>query len=151
MTQFSEFSEIGEFREIQNSLDIRDCKWAQFDLSEFPKVKVKMNGVIQDSQDYENFIHNWRELYKRNTVFTLHFDTTDVGMVSIKYAFRMRSFIRELKSSYPRLLSKSYIEVNSRWVRFLLRFIFMLERPVADVHIYQENVPGHTLVRGIDS
>lgn len=135
-----------EFKEIHSTLDIKDSKWAQFDTSDFPRVKINMTGVINSPEDYEKFIHNWRQLYKRNTVFTLHFDTSNVGMVSIKYAFKMRSFIRELKSKYPRLLTKSYIKVNSKWVRFLLKIIFFMEKPVADVYIYQDGVEGYSIV-----
>lgn len=135
-----------EFREIQNSLDIRQGKWSHFDLSEFPKVKIDMKGVIDNPREYETFVHNWRELYKRNTVFTLHFDTTEVGMVSMKYAFKMRAFIRELKSNYPKLLQKSYIKVNSKWTRFLLKIMFFMEKPVADVYIYQEGIEGYSIV-----
>ncbi len=138
---------MAEFKEIHNTLDMKESAWASFDVTEFPEVKVNMKGVINSPEDYDNFIHNWRELYKRNTVFTLHFDTTNVGMVSMKYAFKMRSFIRELKANYPRLLSKSYIEVNSRWVRSLLKIIFFMEKPVADVHIYQEGTPGYSVVK----
>jgi hypothetical protein len=52
----------------------------------------------------------------------------------------MRSFIRRLKSDYPRLLEKSYIKVKSRWVRYLLSFIFFLEKPVAPVYLYSGNI-----------
>jgi len=138
---------MSEFREIHSTLNMKESNWASFDTSEFPDVKVKMKGVINSREEYDNFIHNWKELYSRNTVFNLSFDTTEVGMVSMKYAYKMRSFIRELKSNYPRLLTKSYIEVNSRWVRALLKIIFFMEKPVADVHIYQDGVSGFTLVK----
>ena len=112
--------------------------WASYDTSRFPDVKIKMSGKIENQKDFDNFIEGWRNLYSRNERFTLTFDTKEVGMVSMKYAFQMRAFIRELKSNYPRLLQKSYISTNSRWVRFLLKVIFFMEKPVADVIIQNE-------------
>ena len=113
--------------------------WASYDTSSFPDVKIKMSGKIENQKDFDNFIEGWRDLYKRNERFTLTFDTKEVGMVSMKYAFQMRSFIRELKSNYPRLLQKSYISTESKWVRFLLKVIFFMEKPVADVIIQNES------------
>jgi hypothetical protein len=107
--------------------------WATYDISSFPEVKVKLSGKIENWEDFRHFLDGWRDLYKEEKKFTLHFDTSEVGSVSMKYAFEMRNFIRELKSSHPRFLESSYITVNSRWVRFLLRFIFFLEKPVAPV------------------
>lgn len=138
---------MSEFSEIYNSLDIKEGKWAHFDTSDFPRVKVNMTGVIESPEEYEKFIHNWRQLYKRNTVFTLNFDTTNVGMVNMKYAFKMRSFIRELKSNHPKLLTKSYIKVNSKWNRFLLKIMFFMEKPVADVYVYQDGIEGYSIFR----
>ena len=119
---------------LKNEVFEPDAKhWATYDMTSFPEVRVKLTGKIDGWADFRHFLNGWRDLYKENKRFTLHFDTTEVGSVSMKYAFEMRNFIRELKSDYPRLLESSYITVNSRWVRFLLRFIFFLEKPVAPV------------------
>lgn len=121
--------------------------WANFDTSNFPDVKVTMEGVINNQKEFDDFIQGWRELYSSGETFELEFDTSKVGSVSMKYAFQMRSFIRELKSSYPRLLVKSHIKVNSRWVRFLLKIIFFFEKPVADVYIQNESDNSVSIVK----
>ena len=107
--------------------------WATYDTTSFPEVRVKLTGKIDGWGDFRHFLNGWKDLYKNEKKFNLHFDTSEVGSVSMKYAFQMRNFIRELKSDYPRLLESSYITVNSRWVKFLLSFIFFLEKPVAPV------------------
>ena len=99
--------------------------WASYDTSSFPDVKIKMSGKIENQKDFDNFIEGWRDLYKRNERFTLTFDTKEVGMVSMKYAFQMRSFIRELKSNFEEAVR-------------LEKQIFM-EKPVADVIIQNES------------
>lgn len=117
--------------------------WATFDTTLFPNVKVIMSGVIEKQKDFDDFVNQWRNLYNMNQGFVLEFDTTNVGTVSMKYAFQMRNFIRELKSNYPKLLQKSHIKVKSKWVRFLLKIIFFFEKPVADVYI--ENINDNSI------
>ena len=114
-------------------------KWANFDTSTFPLVKVTMNRNIDSDEEFTKFLEDWEDLYLKNQNFTLFFDTTNVGFVSMKYAFRMRSFIRRLKTKFPDLLERSLIKVDSGWVRFLLRVIFTFEKPVADVYIHSGN------------
>ena len=88
--------------------------WATYDVTSFPEVKVKLSGKIRDWDDFHHFLDGWRNLYKENKRFTLHFDTSEVGSVSMKYAFEMRNFIRELKSNQPKLLESSYITAKTR-------------------------------------
>ena len=57
----------------------------------------------------------------------------------MKYAIKMSSFIKRLKSDYPRLLQRSFIKVRSSWVKFLLRTIFFVEKPVADVYVFKSS------------
>ena len=121
--------------------------WSSFDTSNFPKVKVNMEGVINNQKEFDDFLQDWRGLYSKGERFELEFDTSKVGNVSMKYAFQMRSFIRELKSNYPRLLERSHIKVNSRWVRFLLKIIFFFEKPVADVYIENTRDNSVTVVK----
>ena len=47
---------MSEFKEIHSTLDIRESKWAHFDTTDFPRVKINMTGVINSSEDYDNFI-----------------------------------------------------------------------------------------------
>ena len=82
--------------------------WAHFDTEKFPFVKVTMKNSIKNDEDFENFLNSWEELYEKQRYFTLYFDTTDVGFVSMKYAIKMSSFIKRLKSDYPRLTKKFY-------------------------------------------
>lgn len=123
-----------------NVLIKENSTWAQYDTSEFPLVKVTLKNKIRSDEEFDHFLQEWENLYSKDESFTLYFDTTEVGMVGMKYAFRMRSFIRRLKSDYPRLLEKSYIRVNSKWVKFLLSIMFTMEKPVAPVYVYSGDI-----------
>lgn len=113
--------------------------WSNFNTTNFPDVKVELREKITNDEDFNNFLKSWEEIYDGQKYFTLDFNTEKVGMVHMKYAYRMKSFIRMLKKDKPRLLTASYIRASSSWVRFLLRFIFMFEKPVAPVYIHDFN------------
>ena len=110
--------------------------WATFDDSNFPKVNVTFNGVPENDEDFNNFLTTWSSYNsERNSEqYVFVFDTTNVGMVNPKYAIRMSSFIKELKKN-PQFLKASVIRCNSSYTRFLLRIIFWIQKPVANVYI----------------
>ena len=144
MSKKVELRDPKRFNTNLNKMDIslsrqEPKRWASFDTSTFPVVKVYMKRNISSDEEFDNFLQDWENLYKRNQNFVLFFDTSDVGFVSMKYAFRMRGFIRRLKTQFPDLLDRSLIKVRSGWVRFLLKIIFSLEKPVADVYIHSGN------------
>ena len=115
--------------------------WATFDESDFPKIKITLNGVPENEEDFTNFLTKWdsyngEHLNGKNYVFI--FDTNNVGMVNPKYALKMSSFIKELKAK-PQFLKASVIKCNSAYTRFLLRIIFWLQKPVANVYIISKD------------
>ena len=78
--------------------------------------------------------------YQGNHVpYIFIFDTREVGFVNIKYAFRMSSFIKQLKTSEHQYLRGSIIVTGGVWSRFLLKIIFWTQRPVAPVYLTDNN------------
>ena len=125
-------------------------KWAVYDTTEHPKVKVKFKYNINSDEEFEYFLKEWIDLYERKENFTLEFDTTDVGFVNIKYAYKMTKFIEKLKKDYPiQYLKESTIIVSSFYVKTLLNLIFYFQEPVCPIYItkkinktYSKNVAG---------
>ena len=110
--------------------------WATFDDSEFPKVKITLNGVPENNNDFIDFLTKW-DSYNSSKYdaekYVFLFDTTNVGMVNPKYALKMGDFIKELKKK-PQSLKASVIKCNSSYTRFLLRVIFWLQKPLQCIH-----------------
>ena len=119
------------------TIPLREKKtWASYDLTNFPIVNVKLKGKINSEEDFNHFTSEWLEVYKLNQKFNFVFDATEVGAVSMKYAFKMGDFIKKLKREYENsILKSSIIITNSRWVRFLLKVTFWSESPVAPVYV----------------
>ena len=112
--------------------------WGEFDMSEFPIVWVKLGKNLND-QDWDQFKKDWLECYEDGREFAMIFDTSNVGWVNPKYAFRMASFIDELRrteiNNGKQLLRQSFIQCDSAYVRMLLKMIFAINKPVAPVSI----------------
>lgn len=115
-----------------------DQNWATYDHGNFPVVKIKLSKSIRDNEDFNNFLNGWLKCYDNKKHFIMIFDTTDVGFVNMKYAFKMVSFIDELKKINNGLLLKSYIIYDSFYVRMLLKLIFSLKKPIAPVIIHKK-------------
>ena len=110
--------------------------WAEYNYSAYPLVEVNMKGTIKSDEEFDAFITEWKELYDRQTPFVFIFDTREVGWVSMRYAFKMARFIKELKKEKKQWLNMSAIIVNSWWVKILLKLIFKIESPVAPVEYH---------------
>lgn len=116
--------------------------WATFDDTEYPLIKVKLEGKIKNNVDFFNFTTTWRSYNNRHTHYVFVFDATRVGYVNMKYAFKMASFIKELKRE-TQYLKSSIIIVENKYLKFLLNLIFKLQKPVADVYITNDSSTEH--------
>jgi hypothetical protein len=110
--------------------------FAEFDESESPLIKVKMNNVPESDYEFNSFLDKWSELYEKRRDFKFLFDTTNVGLPHIKYSIKMSQFIKELKKKEYQYLQESIILINNNKVKWLLDFIFTIQPPVAPVYIY---------------
>ena len=98
--------------------------WAEYNYSSYPIVEIRMKGTIKNNEDYEDFINQWKRLNERKKDFVFIFDTREVGYVSMKYAFKMANFIKELKKEPKQYLRYSCIITGNWWTRLLLKLIF---------------------------
>tara|TARA_Y100000287_G_C14050721_1_gene271062 strand:+ start:44 stop:481 length:438 start_codon:yes stop_codon:yes gene_type:complete len=116
--------------------------WATFDDSEYPLIRVKLKGKIKNNVDFCNFTTTWESYNSRRTEYIFVFDSREVGYVNMKYAFKMASFIKDLKRK-EQYLKSSIIIVENKYLRFLLNLIFKLQKPVADVYMTRDASENH--------
>ena len=62
-------------------------------------VNVKMNGVPENNEDFQNFLDTWNsynseKLNSGKVPYIFVFDTTEVGMVNMKYAIKMTILLK---------------------------------------------------------
>ena len=109
--------------------------FSEYNLSNFPEVEVVFGKTIKDDADFDKFITNWKDLYHRKTDFFFLMDTSKTGLVSIKYCYEMTKFIKHVKKTDPKFLKYSIILVCNQIVMSLLKFIFMMSKPLAPVYL----------------
>ena len=124
--------------------------WAVYNYEFYPVVFVTLTENIENDKDFEDFLERWMLLYKEQKDFMFVFDISKVGFVSPKYAWKMSSFIKELKKENVQYLKHCSIVTGNWWANFLLKFIFFLETPVCPVD-YHKNFKTLSIKTLIDN
>ena len=112
-----------------------------FNTDEFPNVKVSFHGQIKTDEEFNQFTNSWLSLYDKATPFTMIFDTTHMKIPELKYSIKLSQFIKTLKRKNPQYLKQSFIIIKKRIIVLLLDFIFLLQPPVAPVHLTKKFPP----------
>lgn len=116
--------------------------FAKYDLNKWPMVYITMVGNIKSYLEYNEFTITWLNLYDKSEPFTMLFDATNFGEVSIFYAIKMAMFIKKIKRKSPQYLQKSIIMLQSNWLKHLINLMFFIESPVAPVYVYYKDEHG---------
>lgn len=106
-----------------------------FDYNEYPNIKINLGESINSDKDFKTITENWLSLYKLQNNFTLEFDSKELKYVNIKYCFYMVFFIKKLKRKKPQYLQKSKIHIYNNYIFKLAKYIFYIEKPVAQVEL----------------
>lgn len=120
--------------------------FAEFIYKNFPYVLVKLNSTIEDDDDFEAFTAEWLSIYNRQKNFEFIFDARRVGWIPIKYAFKMSTFISNLKELNNTSLKRSVMISDSSFVKAILGLIFTIQSPVAPVYIVSNLEELHQLL-----
>ena len=114
--------------------------WATYNYDNFPTVNVSISGIIENDDDFSQFIQEWLTLFRKGDDFNFYFDTLNCGLINLKYALWMAIWIKRFKWNRYKNLKFSKILVSHSSVLYLLRLIFYIERPIAPVEvIYKKN------------
>ena len=109
--------------------------FADFNLENFPLVKVKFKSNVENDEDFDYFLKGWMSIHNQKKEYTLLFDTSEIGIMNPKYALRTATFIKEFKKMDQQFLKKSIIIVTNKYIRYLMDFVFNFQKPSAPVYI----------------
>ncbi len=113
--------------------------FSEYNYDDFPIVKVLFHEGPNSIIEFEEFINKWIELYDKGEYFTFIFDTTQMIDPAYKYVLKMSEFIKNLKRREIQYLEKSIILINNNKIKYLLDAVFCIQKPVANVYIYNIN------------
>jgi hypothetical protein len=126
--------------------------FATFDDTAFPLIRVRL-GSISDDDDFFIFLKQWESYDSKYENYTFVFDTTNVGYIPIKYAYKMSLFISELKQRKAIhnnvYLERSIIIASSWYVRGLFHLIFSMQKPVAPVYMIDDKTRVQQLLENL--
>ena len=125
--------------------------WANYYYNENSLVKIKFTNGIENSDDFNNFINKWRQLYLEKQNFTFIFDTINTSLVNPYYCYLMANFISELKRNDIQYLNYSVIIVKNTAIKILLNIIFGIQKPVAPVFLIDNNIENQLVVNEIQN
>ena len=108
--------------------------FATIDKSNFPVVRVTFSDDI-DETSFNDFLNEWRQLYREKKEFSFIFDTINMGFPPISYCYLMIQFLQSMKSQKKHYLKNSTIIVPNDYLIYLLNLIFMVESPISDVTV----------------
>jgi len=123
--------------------------WSNYYFNESNLVKVNFSGNIADTDDFNNFINQWKDLYAEKKEFSFVFDTINTSFVNPYYSYLMASFIKELKKETKQYLNFSVIIVKNYAIRVLLNIIFAIQKPVAPVFLINNNDSNKEIINEI--
>ena len=108
--------------------------FATIDKSNFPVVRITFSDDI-DETSFNDFLNEWRQLYREKKEFSFIFDTINMGFPPISYCYLMIQFLQSMKSQKKHYLKNSTIIVPNDYLIYLLNLIFMVESPISDVTV----------------
>ena len=111
----------------------KEKRGIKVDKSDYPNLRFDMYSITNDVE-YNIITNEWRKLYNRNKEFMLTYETKELHDVSWKYVFKLPFFMREI-GRLPRLLKHSHIYVYDYRILKMLKFIFMVQKPLATVYV----------------
>lgn len=105
-----------------------------------PLIEVKFTSEKFTDENYNNFLNKWIELYEKGEDFSFVMDTCDIKDIPhMKYSIGLCIFIKNLKKTYSnQYLKYSTIIINDNRIKYLLDFIFTIQKPVAPVKIINQ-------------
>ena len=112
----------------------------EINLSLFPIVLIKFKNQEINDRDFDFFLRSWENIYSYKKNFALIFDMIDMPIYSLRYSFKMASFIKKIRGFSIQYLKKSIMIIDNDKILQMLKFIFYLQPPVADIYITKENV-----------
>ena len=124
--------------------------WSDYHYKENDLVKVRFNGGINESKDFDDFIQKWKNLYEEKKEFSFLFDTINTSFVNPYYSYMMANFIKELKKEPKQYLNYSVIIVKNYYIRILLNIIFAFQKPVAPVFLIENNSSNTELIKQLN-
>ena len=126
--------------------------FTEFNFDKFPLVYIKLNKNIENDEDLDYFFNTWLKLYENKKNFSFIFNTLECGLIKIRYAYAVANFIKLLKKNNKvHYLENSILILNSKWMHYLLKTIFYIQKPISKVYIVSNIEEANSVYESISN
>ena len=110
--------------------------FAVFNVSNWPVVHVKLTGVPEDLEEFEDYLTGFELLYGKKRRFNLIIDSTDIGNVSMYYIARQAFHMHSNEEKTNEYVDKVALVVTADSVTTLLNALFSMKKPICETEVF---------------
>jgi hypothetical protein len=88
--------------------------FAHFNFEQFPFVVVTLAKKLDNSEDFKQFINDWKKIYMSDKNFIFIFNTSNVSYIGPQYCLSLSAFIRDINKHKRNNLKSTYIIINKQ-------------------------------------
>ena len=108
----------------------------KFNYDSFPNIKIIFEGNV-NNEELDQLFEEWLDIYSYKKNFNIIFDITNIKAPTVKFAYKMASFIKVLRKQTPQYFKNSFIIApHSKILKCLLNLTFSISKPVSHVYVY---------------
>jgi hypothetical protein len=111
--------------------------FAVFDVSKWPVVHVKLTGVPEDLEEFEDYLSGFDLLYGKKRRFNMIIDSTDIGDVSMYYIARQSFHMHSNEDKTKEYVDKVALVVTADFTTTLLNALFSMRKPVCETELFK--------------
>lgn len=122
--------------------------FAVFDVSKWPDVYIKLSGVPENLEEFEDFLEGFDLLYGKKRRFNLIIDSSDIGNVSMYYIARQAFHMHRNEEKTREYVGKVALVITTDFMTTLLNTLFSLRKPACKVEIFKSIEEASEWVNG---
>lgn len=115
---------------------------------DWPAVVIKIIGSPETDEDVHRVITQWTSIYTesmvRNEKYKLVFDIRDAQVNNFEVLRQLALFLIKVKGLTEKWMDRTAILVSDDNIKRILRFVFVLYKPVRPFKIFSEDVRALT-------
>jgi len=111
--------------------------FAVFDVSKWPNVHIKLTGVPENLEEFEDYLEGFDLLYGKKKKFNLIIDSSDIGNVSMYYIARQAFHMHSNEEKTKEYVGKVALVITADLMTTLSNVLFSIRKPVCKINTFK--------------
>lgn len=100
------------------------------------KVVIRLQGTPSSDADIDSYLQDFDEILKAKKPFLALFDTSNIGVISLRDIKKQATFLRERDEYSRQYMKRAAIVVGSSFTKRMLRILFSIRTPACPLEIF---------------